>query len=122
VSFGIFFDGEGRMKTLLVGLIGAGLFAQEAVVIVIPEKEAAALKLKYEILKKALKEFEDAKFDAEMAAMKKSTVSPLCASWEFTPDFKLAVPKQCSFEEIVEKLSKDSEAPLESKAPRKESL
>jgi hypothetical protein len=97
-------------KLLSTGLLAAGLFAQEAVVVKIPDVEAATLKVKYEALKKALKEFEDAKFDAEKAATEKLAERPLCASWEFTPDFKLAVPKQCSFEEIVEKLSKDSGA------------
>jgi uncharacterized protein (DUF2336 family) len=110
------------MKTLLVGLIGAALFAQDAVVVKIPDAEAASLKVKYEALKKALKEFEDAKFDAEKAATEKMAERPLCASWEFTPDFKLAVPKQCSFDEIVEKLSKDSEGGKFMQAPRSEKI
>jgi hypothetical protein len=114
------------MKTLLTGLLTAALFAQEAVVISIPEKEAAALKLKFEILKKALKDFEDAKFDAEKVAtdklFKETGNLPICGALDFTADFKHAVPKQCSMEEIVERLSKDADGGTFMHAPRSEKL
>jgi hypothetical protein len=106
-------------KLLLTGLLGAGLFAQEAVVHRIPEADAAKLKTKYEALKKALKEFEETKYDVEKELTEKQFKETgnisICATVEFTPDFKLAVPKGCTLQDLMDKMSKDADPPPNTK-------